>query len=66
MIASISKYQLYIAGLLVGVFAVLTALNAFIIIRNLKSFDALERKNETDMVKIKETSLSNVVFHLIA
>ena len=37
MIAPISKYQLYIAGLLIGLFAVLAALNAFIVIRNLRS-----------------------------
>ncbi len=37
MIASLPKYQLYIAGLLIGVFAVLAALNAFIVIRNLRS-----------------------------
>jgi len=37
MIASLPKFQLYIAALLVGVFAVLAALNAFIVIRNLRS-----------------------------
>src|SRR5262245_9068314 len=37
MIASIPKYQLYIAGLFIGVFGLFAALNAFIVIRNLRS-----------------------------
>src|SRR5262245_50514374 len=36
MIASLPKYQLYVAGLFVVVFAALAALNAFTVIRNLR------------------------------